>query len=167
MVFLIYENNNFIKKTEKYPRKNISEPLSENTNLKFYVLLDNIPEYDPDFQKIVKKDIELTEDNYNEYQHLYIAYQLYEVISMDKSIIITKLNNSLAMHLDTNYHIALREKHTFELAYTKVTGKRQQDLLELRDWLDRCRLERDTREFEYINNNTLPSFEWEDKPLIN
>jgi hypothetical protein len=99
-----------------------------------------------------------------DYPHMGTCRRSYEVYQLPNESIVAKLNNSLGEHLDSNYPLWQRQKHDDEIKYLEPTPERIEYIKSLKIWEFGCRNDRDKREQELINNNTLPSFEWEPKP---
>jgi len=158
----------------KYPRKEISEPLTGAGDIQMYAVIENIPVYDASESYLSVGEIELTTEIYEGNEHILIANQLYEVINYTSEDVINKLNESLGTHLDENYPIWERVKHAGEGNYillsmidgklTKEQSDRKKYIDDVYDWITKCRADRDVRELDYIEKNKFPSFEWDVRP---
>ena len=159
-----------------YPRKDISEPLEgKSSNLiQIYKIIDKIPTYDTNKQRIINKNNYIFTEEINEYSHIKNAYVEYEITDISNEEIIERLNISLGTYLDEVYPLWERAKHAGEGSYI-LWNKTESDLTteeltrksyidNMYNWITRCRKERDEREKNLIENNEFPSFEWEPRP---
>lgn len=98
----------------KYPRKDIKEPIDGREG-KVYIIIDDIPNYNELSQRIIKKNIDETNEIYNDHEHILIAYQRYEVIDWHDEISINNLQIKFGQWIDENYPLWKRQKHLTEI----------------------------------------------------
>ena len=158
---------------KSYPAKDESKPLHGlDEDLEIFKIVDELPEYDKDRQRISKDGYIFTDELYN--SHLKIANINYLIAEISQDEIVGKLTTSLGTHLDEQYPMWERIKHSGEGNYiveTQITKELTQAQIDRRTYIDsvykwtvKCRDDRDLREKELIDNNTFPSFEWDDRP---
>ena len=179
MDFIIYNKvtKSIERITDKYPRKDISEPLEGAADYQLYVIDHTIPAFDELKQTVkVLPNYALTTEKYLNHSHILIATK-YQLIDKTKDEVIEALNDSLGKHLDTSYPFWEQNKHSGRaLRYisslsmggtptAEETNYINRKVVVLADWASRCRVERDNREKEYRDNDIFPSFEWEARPL--
>jgi hypothetical protein len=149
----------------EYPRHDMQPVDSTIEGVQFYLVKEEErPEYDSARGSMKQKELVLTNETDNENPHFKIAVKGWEVVSFTQDQIIQRLNDSLGQHLDSNYPLWQRQKHTDELNMMHSSPERIAEISALKTWEFECRAERDKREQEYINTNQFPSFEWEPKP---
>ena len=124
------------------------------------------------------RNIEFTNDLQAGYHQVKICRHSWAITDYDKDTVVEKLNASLGIYLDTQYPLWERSKHSGEGNYinwakTEPEGL-SQDQIDRKAyidsvyaWITQCRTDRDTKENEYVNNGTFPSFEWTDRPDLN
>jgi len=170
MKFLIVEGDKEI--IGHYPRgnDNYMEPLQgkHNPDLKIYVIVENQISYNYDYENLVKvQQLRKTTENYEGFEHLFIAYQDYEVTQKDETDLILQLDNELGGYIDSCYPVWQRDKHLREISLSKATGKRLQYLKDLDAWMDSCRALRDTKA-QQIKQGQKPELrDWPQKPSEN
>lgn len=178
MEFIITnKNNKILKSWRKYPGKDIKEAPNGfmHNNFNIYIVIDEIPEYNTDFQNIKKLDgYKFTEDTYHGNRHIKICNPIYEVTNKSSYQIIRVLNDSLGQFLDSEYPLWERAKHAGEGCYilwnkteeelTEEELKRKEYIDSTYKWITSCREERDRREIEFLTNDVLPSLDWESRP---
>jgi hypothetical protein len=155
--------------SDEYIRKDYKEKPEgkQNPDLRIYVLIDNIPSYNPSFETISKLDIRKTKENYEGLKHLLIAYQDYNVIPIDVESIVNELTTSLGMYLDINYPVYLRDKHVREMVFSKSNTERMNFIKQLDAWIDECRLLRDLKEENIRQGQRVDINDWPVKPVEN
>ena len=163
---VIYKDAN-LQVEKDYPAWDISEPIKGlDESIQFYYIETEKPE-NPNHDKydLIKKPDVLTENVHPDYSHLKICERVYELVEKSKDEIINRLNTELGIYLDSNYLPAIRDKHVRELyrlnestLLTSEQIERRDYLLSLDNWLNECRIERQRREDEYLNNDIFPDF---------
>lgn len=143
------------KIVSKYPRKDISEPI-EGRKDKVYVIVDDIPTYNNLSQIVQKVSIDKTDEIYNNHEHLYIAYQRYNVVNLPDEIAIQNIKDKFANWIDKNYPIWKRQKHLTELTQRNPGQSRKG---ELEDWINWEFTQRDKLEQKISNKNFTFDFE--------
>jgi hypothetical protein len=179
MKYLITDlDNNIIKECKDYPGKNIeSLPIGfEVDKYKIHIIV-NIPiNYDPNFQRFEKdKGYIFTEDVYLDNSHIFICHPKYNIIDSTPQQVIQTLNKSLGEFLDIEYPLWERAKHAGEgnyILWSKSEGDltieelaRKKYIDDTYTWISNCRKERDNKENEFLTNGTLPSLDWEARPI--
>ena len=149
-------------KAAKYTRNDM-EPVKDATeDVKWYIVEETERPTVNQFETI-KTTNELTNEPNAEYPHFFKAIEVHTVTQLSNDVIIQRMNDSIGMHLDENYPRWKRVKHLGELM-EGVTGERLRYIDNLRTWEGRCRESRDLKESELINNNQLPTLDWEPAP---
>lgn len=160
------------EKTEcLYPRHDMGEVIGLPPNHEYYIIKQaERPVYNPDIEFLRPLEI-LSEDRDNEFLHLKICYRDYEIVPHRKEVIIRKLNDSVGEHIENELPLWKQIKYIQKKLKLKEKQNNSDDEIEelnyynsLEEWADRCRIERDKREEDYLNNNIIPSFIWEGKP---
>ena len=146
-----------------YLRKNLSEPIEGAKDLLVYMLEDKIPKYNIRSQRIINSDISLTDKQHDEYPHILVAYQLYDVIDIPKEEVIENLNQEFYNYLDINYPLVERQKDSDELSFSNPSQERIDLITNKKSWEWNLRIEKRNRIEKYINEDIFPSFEF--KPL--
>lgn len=150
----------------EYPRKSISKPIvGLEKGITFYFISEfKRPSYNPQKSYLRSTDT-LTEKRHPEYSHLFLCERGWDIIDYSQDEIINKLNKSLGEHLDSEYPLWKRQKHSNELILGTNT-ERESYIKRLIEWENSQRIERDIREKNYLNSNIIPSFEWEQIPRL-
>lgn len=162
---VIREYNGEIKEVD-YPHVDISKPVvGLDKAIKYYFIEQaDKPAFDAD-KSYLKPTQTLSTDVHPKYKHLLICYRGYEIIDYTQAAIIQKLNDSLGNHLDNEYPLWERQKHSDELAFGSPTTERKAYIESLKTWEFAQREERDNRESEYITNGVFPDLHnWESRP---
>lgn len=163
MKFLIYDTKlkKVVKESDKYPNIDISNPLKGAKDIEIYFVVDEKPVYDANKQRLLKLDYKLTTELYEGYKHIKIAKVNYKIVEVSQEEILSKLSNALYEHLDMMYPLVERQKNSDELQFANITDAKRTEILNKKDWEQRCRQEKRDRESAYINENIFPSFEFE------
>jgi hypothetical protein len=147
-----------------YPRADMGAIVGKPDDTLFYVINEeDKPDYDSNLYSLTTTTT-LGEDTNETYPDLLNAYITYTKVQLSNDSIISKLSTSLGAHLDENYPVWKRIKHINELSDDDITDERKEYIESMQTWEQDCRNEFDSRVTELTDNNTLPSFEWEDKP---
>ncbi len=167
-----------IKYLEKFPSKDINKPIigfDYKNNDIFIVIEELCPLYNENKSYLEKKII-YSEELHPDYYKVKICKHTEIIKDYSQKIVLEKLNTSLGEHLDSQYPLWERIKHSGEGIYTlwdKTEGEITQEQADRKTyidsvyvWITSCRNERDIKENEFINNNAFPSFEWENRPTI-
>lgn len=151
------------QKTVEYPNRDIAMPVQGlKTGIEFYFINEGERlSIDSNTHKVVKSERLTTEIN-NQYPHLKNAYIDYEIVQLTNEQIVNNIDRSVGSHLDTNYPIWKRVKHADELR-EGTTIDRETYINSLKTWESDCRVLRDQKVNELINNNILPDFVWPEK----
>lgn len=120
------------KIVNKYPRKDISEPI-EGRKGKIYVIVDDIPDYNNLSQIVKKTAIDKTDEIYNNHEHLLIAYQQYDIINLSDEISAQNIKDKFGNWIDENYPVWKRQKHLTELTQRSPGQSRKS---ELENWIN-------------------------------
>lgn len=141
-----------------YPRSDKNKVVGDTGHNYYFIEEDERPKYDSktqylepvDFLDIKKK----------------ICVRSWVTINKPNDEIIQLLNSSLSEHLDNNYPLWKRIKHIREKEKGNSNKGRKNYIESLQVWEDSCRAERDLREENLVKNNIIPSFEWDEIPVI-
>lgn len=161
---VIRKINDEIKEVE-YPHMDIATPvvgLSQGI-LFYFIEQQERPVYDA-FKSYLKPFENLTDKKHPEYSHLLLCERGWEVVDYSQQTIVQKLNASLGEHLDNEYPLWERQKHSDELLIGNPDAERKTYIESLKTWEFSQRQERDNRETEYLTNGVFPSFTWEPRP---
>lgn len=162
----LYRNEEYINSV--YANRNIAKPVPLDEGYQYYFIEEIKPiNTNPYRYELKYKDTILTNEKHIDYPHLLKAIKNYELVEYSKDYVIDQLNKSLYDLLDIEYPIYVRQKHSDEIMFTKPNEERVAYITSLKNWELGQRLEKEKRVFEYINNNTFPSFIWESKPQKN
>lgn len=161
---VIRKINDEIKEVE-YPHIDISEPVKGLGDGILYYFINQAerPSYNAD-KSYLKPTEELTTNKHPEYSHLLLCERGWEVVDYPQQVIVEKLNSSLGEHLDYEYPLWERQKHSDELLIGSPDADRKTYIESLKMWEFSQRQERDNRENEYLTNGVFPSFAWEPRP---
>ncbi len=164
---IILKSDNGVIKECDYPRNDYGLVVGLDEGIQYYYLEEIKPTNTNNDKYYLKdKEIVLTKEEHPEYIHLLKAIKEWELIEYSQAVVIQKLSNSLGEYLDSNYPTWKRTKHLRELQ-GQPTKEREAYINSLFAWEDRCRLERDHREDNYINNNIFPDlYNWELMPTV-
>jgi len=146
-----------------YPRADLKPVVDLSEDIEFYgIIKEAIPCFDYRTHEI--KTIEtFYEDAFEGRSHIKTLIKSHEIEQLSNERITQELNNSVGIHIDTNYPLWKQNKHALEIQIGTCLD-RINYITGLFSWAQRCRAERDNRENELVNNNKLPLFEWEQKP---
>lgn len=143
-----------------YPRTDLKPAIGLDANIDYYGIVEGEKptiNHNTHYLKIVEV---FSDEPYQEMTHIKTYMKKYESHQLSNGQIINNLNNSLGNHLDSGFPLWKQIKYLKELA-NGITPERKAEIQPYFDWQNRCRAERDLRENELINNNELPSFDWE------
>jgi hypothetical protein len=164
---------NEIKRNTRYAGSDISIPIiGMDENLQYYYEeADQIPAFNERTHQIVRNEA-WTEETHETYTHLKKLHVTWQTNQLSNEQIIANLNEAIGVHLDGNYPLPIRIKHLKEgVEITLLGNARTEDqnirlayLTSLGDWMNTCRAERDAQESALINDGTLPTFQFIEKP---
>lgn len=143
------------KIVNKYPRKDISEPI-EGRKDEVYVIVDDIPAYNNLSQIVQKASIDKTDEIYNNHEHLLIAYQRYDIINLSDEISASNMQMKFGQWIDENYPIWKRQKHLTELTQRNPGQAKK---TEIEDWINWEFAQREKLEQKIINKDFTFDFE--------
>lgn len=159
---ILRQNEGEKAKPAKYVRSDLKPIQGAVDIVKWYIVEET--ERPPSSQfETIEETFELTDDPNAEHPYFFKAIQVFTVTQIPNEAILQRMNDSLGRHLDDNYPLWKRQKHLYEVV--KGSKDSRVDYIQnLKDWEDRCRASRDQKESDLINNNQMPTFDWEPVP---
>ena len=146
-----------------YPNENINVAVGGEYTYYFINQSDRpIIDHDKSFLKATEL---LTDEKNETYPHLFNAYLGFEVIDYPQFQIIQKLNDNLGIFLDSEYPIWKRLDDEDTLLNSDDEDKKAY-ILSKKQWRKDCKVDRDLRENNFINNGVFPDLHtFEPMPL--
>lgn len=170
-----YKDGKFIK--YGYPNRYIDKVVKVDKGIVFYIVEDVQPNvYNTEQYEKKPLDLEITDVPNEDYPHLLVAHQKYELVEYSSAIILKKIDTSLDEWLNNNCN----EKQQLQdlTSYLALDFKRnagiitQEEINELlyihskRLWGDECKSEASKRKEEYLNNGVFPDlYNWPEMPI--
>ena len=163
MKVLRLDKNTGDKKIVVYPRQDLKPIIGLDENITYYgIIEESRPVHD--YRTHSLKTVEtFNDDAFEELLHIKTYTKSYSIEQLPNETIISNLNNSVGNHLDSSFPMWKQIKYLKELA-NGITDERKAEVQPFFDWQNKCREERDLKEDELLNDNKLPSFDWEVMP---
>ena len=146
----------------KYPRLDESEIAGLKSCYKYYMIIEEPrPQCNPNTHKL--EFVTRYEEKHPIFDHFGVATDTYDIVQLPNESIIANLNSSVGMFIDMHFPTWKQSKYLSLLSIGCNTDT-EAFIREMFDWANSLRTNRDNREKQLLENNILPSFEWEPKP---
>lgn len=93
-----------------------------------------------------------------------IANESLSTAQLPNDNIIVNINQSLKNHLDSNYPLSERCRHLNELNNPSIDIDRKTYIESIQAWEINCWIDMDNMIDNLVNNNILPTIEWDERP---
>ncbi|MCJ7802751.1 MAG: hypothetical protein MUP82_10390 [Candidatus Marinimicrobia bacterium] len=168
------KNGEILKEHKEFPAKNKKESIKGFKDDIFIVIENQKLDCDYNYQRL-KLEENYTEKLHPDYKDVKICYHNWIVEQLSNDTIIENLKNNMGIYLDSEYPIYKRDKHAGEGCLyllsridnntTPEQESRKEYIINMFAWITRVRLECKKRIEDLKNDDIIPPFEWEVKPL--
>ena len=158
---------------------------ANNQILYCLVEVNKNPTHDSNIQKVIEKEPVYSDTQHPTYPHAKQCVREWEVMDLEKEVMLNKLLNKYVTHKEQEYPAHLRERHKdqrddllfqmilgiighLELSLTDILSPKTltlvQELIAIGNWQEQISLEYEDQNANLDDNDITPTFKFTDKP---